>query len=263
MNIKIELDNKSYLVNTGKGIDLSIPTDFKTNVGPRFYEKRNPELNYYTESNKEYNLENGGGCNVPIIKLNIHCSGTHTECANHIIKDSPLINELLIPDYIPSQLITVNPEHSSTENYHSDTDKEDRFITKIQLEKIIDLNSLSFNKCLIIRTNPNSLEKCNQDYNKTPHPFLTNEAIVFIKDAGFKHIVVDMPSIDRYNDGGELGNHHIFFTDGSIANKNTITELVYIPDTAADGKYFLNLNISNFKLDAAPSRPFIYSYKKL
>ena len=30
--------------------------------------------------------------------------------------------------------------------------------------------------------------------------------------------------------------------------------------TVADGKYFLNLNISNFKLDAAPSRPFIYSY---
>ena len=72
-----------------------------------------------------------------------------------------------------------------------------------------------------------------------------------------------MPSIDRYNDGGKLGNHHFFFTDASIANKNTITELVYIPDTAADGKYFLNLNISNFKLDAAPSRPFIYSYKKL
>ena len=78
MNIKIELDNKSYSVNIDKGIDLSIPTDFKTDDGPRFYEKRNPELNYYTESDKEYNLENGAGCNVPIIKLNIHCSGTHT-----------------------------------------------------------------------------------------------------------------------------------------------------------------------------------------
>ena len=259
MNIKIELDNKSYLVNTDKGIDLSIPTDFKTDNGPRFYEKRNPELNYYTESDKEYNLENGGGCNVPIIKLNIHCSGTHTECANHIIKNAPLINKLLIPDYIPSQLITVNPEDSTTEKYHVDTDKEDRFITKVQLEKIIDLNCLSFNKCLIIRTKPNDLEKCNQDYNKTPHPFLTNEAIVFIKNAGFQHIVVDMPSIDRYNDDGKLGNHHIFFTDNNISNKNTVTEFVYIPNSCKDGKFFLNLNIANFNLDAAPSRPIIYS----
>ena len=32
MNIKIELDNKSYSVDTDKGIDLSIPTDFKTGL---------------------------------------------------------------------------------------------------------------------------------------------------------------------------------------------------------------------------------------
>ena len=30
-SIKIELDNKSYSVNTDKGIDISIPTDFKKN----------------------------------------------------------------------------------------------------------------------------------------------------------------------------------------------------------------------------------------
>ena len=75
-----------------------------------------------------------------------------------------------------------------------------------------------------------------------------------------QHILVDTPSIDRCNDNGKLGNHHIFFKDKNrTANSNTITELVYIPNKYKDGKYFLNLGISNFVLDAAPSRPILFS----
>ena len=44
----------------------------------------------------------------------------------------------------------------------------------------------------------------------------------------------------------------------TISNENTITEFVYIPDECRDGKFFLNLNIANFNLDAAPSRPTLY-----
>jgi len=123
---------------------------------------------------------------------------------------------------------------------------------------MIDISCTSFNKGLIIRTKPNDLDKSSQDYDKNPHPFLTNDAILFIKKLGFEHLIVDMPSIDRYNDNGKLGNHHIFFTDNNISNENTITEFVYIPDECRDGKFFLNLNIANFNLDAAPSRPTLY-----
>ena len=41
-------------------------------------------------------------------------------------------------------------------------------------------------------------------------------------------------------------------------NTNTITEFVYIPNDCKDGKYFVNLGVSNFILDAAPSRPIIF-----
>ena len=35
------------------------------------------------------------GCNVMSINQNIHCTGTHTECAGHILADSISINDVL------------------------------------------------------------------------------------------------------------------------------------------------------------------------
>ena len=46
-----------------------------------------------------------------------------------------------------------------------------------------------------------------------------------INELGVKHLLVDIPSIDKANDGGRLGNHRSFFRQGA-----TISELLYIPD---------------------------------
>ena len=79
-----------------------------------------------------------------------------------------------------------------------------------------------------------------------------------------EHLVVDLPSIDRMEDDGMLGNHRIFWSDngnlnGSINSnsKKTITELAYIPNDVEDGFYFMNIQLPHFKIDAAPSRPII------
>ena len=100
----------------------------------------------------------------------------------------------------------------------------------------------------------------NRNYNLNHHPFFTNDAILYLKDIGIKHIIVDIPSIDRYNDGGKLGNHHLFFKNNKAIN--TITELVFIPNSCPDGNYFINLGIINFGLDAAPSRPKLFPILK-
>ena len=44
-------------------------------------------------------------------------------------------------------------------------------------------------------------------------------------------------------------------------SKNTITELCYIPNTVKDGTYILNIQIPNFTLDAAPSRPILIPFR--
>ena len=65
-------------------------------------------------------------------------------------------------------------------------------------------------------------------------------------------------------DNGILGNHRIFWSEKCNPNdvvqsnsKKTITELAYIPNNVKDGFYFMNIQIPNFKLDAAPSRPLL------
>ena len=114
-------------------------------------------------------------------------------------------------------------------------------------------------QALIIRTLPNFKEKISKNYNNALYPFLSNDAVKYLIKIGVKHIIIDTPSIDRYNDDGKLGNHKIFFSDNkNNPNHNTITELVFIPDDCKDGNYFLNLGFPKFCLDAAPSRPTIY-----
>ena len=256
MNIVIKLKNIEYEIDILNGQDISIPINFKKKIGPRFYDEKYPSVSYYKSTDNEYDLEKGSGCNVPIINLNIHCSGTHTESANHIIKKSRTVNKLSIPHFIPCQLISINPEYDTMESYHVKIEKDDLLITKNKLMKLINVDCDSFNKGLIIRTLPNMKSKCEQNYDQLNHAYFTNDAIKFIKKIGFNHIIVDTPSIDRYDDNGKLGNHHLFFNN---SHENTITELTYIDNNIIDGKYFLCLNISNFELDAAPSRPIIYS----
>ena len=83
---------------------------------------------------------------------------------------------------------------------------------------------------------------------------------------GIEHLVVDVPSLDRGNDGGRLLCHRIYW--GMAARESgrndiarphaTVTELAYVPDRLADGPYLLNLQIAPFVADAAPSRPLLY-----
>ncbi len=88
----------------------------------------------------------------------------------------------------------------------------------------------------------------------------------FIAELQIKHLLVDLPSIDRIFDGGKLSNHRIFWNVGQGAFEtnenssiyNTITELVYVPNKIKDGDYLLNLQIAPFASDASPSRPLLF-----
>ena len=97
------------------------------------------------------------------------------------------------------------------------------------------------------------LSKKSRNYDKHPAPFFTNDSIDYLNELAIKHLLVDLPSIDKADDGGQLGNHHRFFEQGK-----TISELLFIPDSVSDGFGFLQIQIPNWGLDAAPSRPIFY-----
>ena len=240
MNVTIEYNNKAYKINSNNGESISIPMNFNSNNNPKFYDESNPIKESYTSNDITYDIEKNPGCNVPVVKFNVHCSGTHTETGAHIFKESQSIGELSNLNFIPSRLITVRPQEQSNDVYHVKYDSDDQVITKKILKNSLDSFS-DFLECIIIRTLPNNKDKIKFNYNRHTHPFLSNDAIYYLKEKTVKHIIIDTPSIDRSDDGGQLKNHKIFFTNDNTINKNTITELAFIPNHCIDGLSLIHI----------------------
>lgn len=201
-----------------------------------------------------------------------HCNGTHTECVGHITHERISVRSFLRDAMMHAVLVSVEPESETTDTYSVAFESGDRLITRSALEKKLASRSPSDESdlplALIVRTLPNNDSKLTADYgDENISPYLTTEAMKLIVDRGFKHLLVDMPSIDRLFDDGHLSNHRIFWNvaRGSFEINeatrigSTITELIYVPNDVADGEYLLNLQVAPFESDAAPSRPVLFA----
>jgi len=139
-------------------------------------------------------------------------------------------------------------------------------ITRKSLEEKLENCNKNFLAGLIIRTLPNDDSKKSRRYMDNPPPFFSIEAMKFIREREVKHLLVDIPSVDRTFDEGKLSTHHIFWNveegshkvDAENHSMNTITEMIFVPDNISDGEYILNIQIASFKSDASPSRPVIF-----
>ena len=106
---------------------------------------------------------------------------------------------------------------------------------------------------------PNLLDKKSKRYSNTNPPFLLEEVAIYLKEKGIKHLLIDLPSVDKEKDNGELVVHNAFWnTKGELRMDATITEFIYVPNTVDDGEYLLNLMIAPFENDATPSKPVLY-----
>lgn len=274
LKIQLEKFGREFHVDLNKGIDISIPLDFHGEQ-PNTYGVPFADAKAYEDGVFIGDTRRGGSCNFEEYKLIPHCNGTHTECIGHISLERISVHTLLTEGLIPAVLVTVAPVNAlkSTDSYIPQKNAEDHLITKASFEKSVERFSaeLEFIEALIIRTLPNDQTKFSRNYLETPPPFFSIEAMTFIKNAGIKHLLVDIPSIDRMFDDGLLTNHHIFWdvpqnshdVDPKNHSHNTITEMIYVPDAVEDGMYFLNLQIASFVADAAPSRPVIFKIEKI
>lgn len=204
-----------------------------------------PERKAYAAGDFIGDVKQGGSCNCEVYVINPHCSGTHTECVGHITADPVFVHEVLKDALMQAVVISVQPEPQ---------ENGDRVITKASVEQRVASGESA--QALIIRTLPNDDSKRTHNYNvPAMPPYFAAEAMEFIVSLGVKHLLVDVPSVDRLDDGGKLTNHRIFWRD---APERTITELIYVPSEVKDGAYLLNLQIAPIMADVAPSRPIIY-----
>lgn len=245
MKTTIQHQSKNYQIDLSQPLDISIPLiASKTNVNAWYIDE--PKIEPVVLGDWVGSVENGASVNFKTITFNPHAHGTHTECVGHITKEFHSINLNLKQFFFLAELITIAPTKLN----------DDFVITKKQLQFALkDMQP----EAVIIRTIPNTKDKLSQQYSNTNPPYLLEEAALYLKEINVKHLLIDLPSVDKEQDEGKLLSHNAFWnTSGKLRLDATITEFIYVDNTIDDGSYFLNLQIAPFENDASPSKPVLY-----
>jgi arylformamidase len=241
----IQYNSRKLQIDLSKPLDISMPIiSSKKNVNAWYIDE--PKIEPIKDAEWIASVSEGASVNFNNIYFNPHAHGTHTECAGHITEKVYSINQNLKTFFFLAEVITVAPEN----------DNEDKIISKKQLQFAIGNKKRD---AIILRTIPNTREKLSRQYSHTNWPYLKEDAVKFMVSKGVKHLLIDLPSIDKEKDGGELLGHNAFWnTKGKLRLDATITELIYVSNKIEDGEYFLNLQIAPFENDASPSKPILY-----
>ena len=242
--VTFQFNNTEYTIDLSKPLDISIP--LKTGKdNPNAWYIDPPKIEPVVMGDWIGNIKQGASTNFNNVAFNPHAHGTHTECVGHITEEFFSINDCLKTFFFTAEVISIRPEKHN----------EDYVITKQQLKE----KMLRKPEAIVIRTIPNTSDKLTKQYSHTNPPYLEEEATIYLRELGIKHLLIDQPSVDKEEDGGALVSHNAFWnTAGKTRLNATITEFIYVSDEIEDGLYVLNLQIASFHNDASPSKPILY-----
>ena len=236
---------KKHTIDLSKPLDISIPLRGDASnvnawyIGP-------PKITPHAEGEFVGKVSEGASTNFNDIWFNPHAHGTHTEGVGHITEGFHSINQSLNRFFFLAELITIAPE-----KYQNDF-----VISRKQLQYALGNKK---REAVVIRTLPNLKEKLSKQYSHSNPPYLLEQAAQLLVAKGVKHLLIDLPSVDKEKDNGALLAHKAFWDyDGELRKQATITEFIFVPNHIEDGKYFLNLQVAPFENDASPSRPVLY-----
>jgi len=216
-------------------------------------------------------VANGASCNCAVHSLAPHCHGTHTECVGHITRSPVTVASLTPVAPCFALVVSVRPESFGADaaaipGGHAAAD--DLVIRRHALETAASAWPDAPCTAVVIRTLPNEADKRHRAYSGSPSPapYFLPEAMRWLVERGVTSLVVDLPSLDRADDGGRLAAHREYWGlppgsgDAAQATRGQalVTELAYVPDAVPDGLYLLDLQVPAFGSDAAPSRPVLY-----
>lgn len=247
MNIELQHNNETYSCNLKQPIDISIPLK-NGGENPNCFWADPVRIETIRIGDFVGSVKEGGSVNYKKVVITPHGNGTHTECFGHISADPDgEMTNCLKEFHFIAQLITIplSTKHNG-----------DEFVSFDSFIKVLDNNTP---EAIIIRTTPNSPEKLTREYSGKNPPYLDPAITQYMNDHTINHLLVDLPSVDREEDGGALTAHNNFWNMNAEPRKfSTITELIFVNDIINDGIYLLNLQIPSLVLDAVPSKPILY-----
>ena len=251
MKIEFERNGRRYRADLSRPLDIAIPLRAGLRTVNCFYA---PPLEAEPVVAGDFvgSVARGGPVNFLNVRLNPHGNGTHTECVGHIAREPYTINESLREFHFLAELVSVYPRPA---------ENGDRVIFRDQLSEVLTEPAA---EAVVVRTLPNDDLKLRTNYSGANPPYFQHEAVAFLAERGVRHLLVDLPSVDREEDGGKLRSHHAFWNYPKNPRTNcTISELIYVNNSIPDGLYLLNIQIASFEIDVSPSKPVLFSLQML
>lgn len=247
MHATVHINDELRTINLSHPLDLSIPLQ-DTHENPLAWYLDKPKIAPVKLDNWVGKVSEGASVNFNSIQFNPHAHGTHTECVGHISEAFHSIHTTLQTFFFTAEVVSVTPEDFG----------KDQIIPSAQLKGLLQGKRP---QAVVIRTLPNTPQKISRKYSHTNWPYLHENAAKYLRELGVKHLLIDLPSVDKEKDDGKLLAHKAFWNFPQHPRMDaTITEFIYVPNQIRDGSYILNLQTANFVNDAAPSRPILYSF---
>lgn len=246
MELTLEIAGQRLRADLSRPYDISIPL-VPDATGPNAFHAAPFRAEPVRAGSFVGDTDLGGPVNFKDLHLNPHGNGTHTECVAHIASGPWTIASALREFLWPARLVSVFPQR---------LDNGDKVVTA---EQLLPLLEAGHTPALVLRTQPNGSDKARRNWSGSNPTYLEAAAARLLVEHGVDHLLLDLPSVDREEDGGALAAHRAFWCyPGPVRDRATITEMIYVPDELPDGLYLLNLQVLSIVLDASPSRPVLY-----
>lgn len=195
-------------------------------------------------------VQAGGACNCELLTIAPHGNGTHTECVGHISSERVYIKDALTASLVHARVVSCTPKPYANTG--------DSVITA---QDILSALGGFSGDALVVRTVPNDPGKRQRQWSGTNPPYFEPGVGIVLRDRGIRHLLCDIPSVDRESDGGVMSVHHEFWHYPERPRLDaTITEMIFVPDSVEDGEYLLQISVPPIESDAAPSDITLYSF---
>jgi kynurenine formamidase len=271
--LEFSRSGRRWRVELHAPFDLAITMEFD-GPQPRFFAASGAVSEPLRAGAFTGDVASGASCMCGVYTLSPHCHGTHTECVGHLAGDGTHVAALTPVPPTLAAVVTVQPGPLGLISHDRPrlSAPTDAVITRAMLAESAATLAGDPWTALIVRTLPNEPAKAHRHYQgPCPAPYFTADAMHWVVEHGVTSLVVDLPSLDRADDGGGLVAHRTYWglapgvLDSKLARRGhaLVTELAYVPAAAADGLYLLDLQVPAFGADAAPSRPVIYPLQEL
>ncbi|WP_206524287.1 cyclase family protein [Lujinxingia sediminis] len=267
MRLWVELGGVRYEVDALSPVELAQPLNFYGEQ-PQAFGLGRAQARAVEGGDFVGDVRRGGSVNCESIELIAHGHGTHTEGVGHISAERVPVGDLAPDPLLPAVLLRVTTRSlaESGDSSQGKSAPDDRVICTAELRAALSRADVApaFCRAIVIATSGQGAAAPLRDYSATNPAYLSAEAVAWLLEQGCEHLLIDLPSIDREDDGGTTPAHRAYFELDADAGptdagrRRTITEFIDVPKPACEGAYFLSLRFARFVLDASPSRPILY-----